>query len=255
MTKIDVNSEHEIARNEPTPDEWKTFPSKLHEWFKQTLKGDDPKPSVNDCYELADQIARIVHRHENAELQKRYAKAGLGDVPAKNLRNFTLGEIEDKQRAEIANCAADIYESMKKLEGLLSEVENFWGPNVTFNNVPIYEFSERIFSLKLPIIGLASLNERPPKKSRGDHETSWHRPAREIAPMIREILKDYCNNRSLTDADSATIQITTCIINFLFRGTKKVTPDALVSALRKRDRRRKAPPVQNRKNLANSAVK
>ena len=225
MTKNEDNWEHEIARNEPTPDEWKTFPSKLHEWFKQELKGDDPKPSANDCDELARRIARIVHRYENVELQKRYTKAGLGDVPFENLRNFTLGEIEDKQRTKIANCAADIYESMKKLEGLLSEVEDFWGPNFTFNNVPIYEFGERIFSLKLPILGLAFLNERPPIKSRGDHETSWHRPAREIAPMIREFLKDYCNNRSLTAENSVTIRITTCIINFLFKRTKKVKPD------------------------------
>lgn len=239
--------ERAIPRNEPMADEWERLPSKLDQWFRQELQQDDPKPSVSDCHELAQKIGRIVHRHENGELQKRYWKEELGDIPIEKLKAATIGDIEDKKRFKIANCATDIYESMKELEGLLNEVEKFFGPNYTFNNLSILELRDQIFNFKPSLAALGCHNEEAPKRSRGDHEAPWHTPAKQIAESIRDLLVKlgYEGNKCLSDEGSISIIIGTKIVNYVFKTkTKKIKEAAFVSAMRKRNRKRRLSKIE-----------
>jgi hypothetical protein len=194
-------------------------------WFDEALGGDNPKPSLDQCRQLACDVQRILNRYENAERQRR------GPTARDRL------QLKDVDPTEELNRRVKKVESAAQLLGAATkELEDFVGAHEWSDGDRSTDLEDirRIISTLSTVVARASRA----KSGRGRPREAWHVAGRQIAQLVRSVLEaaGYTRRLNMIDQESFTARVGAAAISWLFG--IMIESSGFATAMRPRDRRK-----------------
>ncbi len=197
-------------------------------WFADALKPTDPRPSRAACDKLARELQIIFIRQQNEEREKK------GPVDVLELKDVSPAAELDKRVARLMRAANAVLAAGEELEDYNGGYvwECIGGGSVSLDDVK--KMLGRIGAFPRPL-------PPPPEPPRGQPKNPWVAPAREFARLIQKAMKaeGYSGTLAMTNEDSVTAIVGAAAIRWAYR-EKKLQPGAFATAMRRRDRSKKA---------------
>lgn len=185
----------------------------LSRWFDEELPPKVSRPSRERLYTLADELKVLLHRANNVEMGRS------GPVPFAKLKDVSPAE-----------------EFRKRLNAIVEaviEFQNYAGPvmNAPKGDVYLADFEHTVRMIR----GMYAPPGKP-KNRRGKPASPWIAAARKFALSIQAVLKEigFHGRVSIASPLSVPILIVTKAINHAYGS--RIKPEAVVSALRERNR-------------------
>lgn len=213
-----------LAFESMSADDWGKLPNTIRRWFDNALRTDDPKPSFESCFKLARAFQIILNRHNNAGLE-RIAELEGRPVDPWELKDVSWTELVGKRFREFMDAAHHLMAKAEELGG------HEWGNGTTLAD--IQTVLEGIGAYPKPL-------RTPPSAKRGRPKEAWHSVAPDIARAIIRTMREagYQGPLSVKYPDAVTVIVGAKLIKLAFG--VRVGADGFVSAVRNRDRTRRA---------------
>ncbi len=215
MTKRQEN--YTVVKNDLVP------ASEICRWLGDVLKADDPKPSPDQCLQLAREIQIVMNRHENTELQRR------GPTARDRLQ---MRDVDPTQ--ELNRLVKKVESAAQRLGAATKELEDFVGAHQWTDDDRSADLEDIHFVLSTLSTVLARTS--PAKRGRGRPREAWHAPGHKIAQLICSVMEAtrYGGRLKKTDPESATASVGAAAISYLF--DIKIGADGFATAMKDRDR-------------------
>ncbi len=199
----------------------------INEWFDGALLKTDPRPTNAVLEGLAEEFQKTFIAANNATWKEAAAQTGE-PVPEHQLTYFVLAEWERDNIMLVEQTA-------KRTLVACLDYQRRYGGHVWPNGDDDFTLTELIETLQK--VAYFALPE-PGDPKRGRPGVAWRDAARHLCRLIEKSLKEagYEGALSRTNPETAPVRIAANAISWAYG--KEITPDTVVTALRRRDRRK-----------------